>query len=205
MSNRVKTTLSKPNLSVKSISRVSAIYNICYEILKIFKAPKHAYKTLYSGIIQEQALQGIILRYISPDDIIEFELKLTIDWNLHHVIVQTAKGSQVQVNKRLSSVEQFVGNKEGFKQLYKHIIRTKRIKKKKIYYPLIEQPNTPRYDQVLQRLNLSTSSDSYTQSGTYTSYTISSSELEETSISIRIRDGGEQPSVLRQLLNVFRW
>ncbi|MCL2079457.1 MAG: hypothetical protein FWH17_06390 [Oscillospiraceae bacterium] len=199
----VKTSIASPELSLKSINRVSAVYNICYEIFKIFHAPKSTFRILYDGIMDEHVLKKMTLYFISPDDIVEFMLILSIDLELHNVIMQTSNVGSIQVNKQLSTVEQLVGNREGFKQLYKEMMKTKRIKTRIVTYRYITL-SSDEHKRIDKKLGLKTLTGDFTMSGRYRTYKITPKQLSETSLTIRVRKNDMSPSAMRHFINILR-
>ena len=131
--------LHPPKLKTKVIirQRKNVLYQVTYEILELFHAPNMSTvgKTLYAGLIETQAIDEVTLCYFSKNRTVEFYIEISYDWDTYELLINTSR-SDIEVNSKISSIDQFIGRKYAFEKIYKMVLSTTVISSKEVSYAI---------------------------------------------------------------------
>lgn len=189
-----------PKINIRQ--RKNVLYQVTYELLKIFHAPnmREVGEILYAGLIDTQAIEKVTLTYYGKGSSKEFWIVVAYDWNTYEVLISSSR-KDIGVDSRISSIDQFLGRKLAFEEIYKLLLLTLNLHSKEVSYAINSQ-REPALEQIVGKFY--PIKDRKVDEGQFKKMIYSSKELEEMQVSIYIKKSKSKPSVLRMLSNKLR-
>lgn len=192
----------KVKTKVNVRQRKNVLYQVTYELLKIFHAPhmKSIGKTLYAGLIDTQAINRVTLAYLGKGRKVEFYINFIYDWNTYEVLINTSR-KDIEMDSKINSIDQFIGRKLAFEAIYKMILSTINVYSKEVMYS-INPKREPELEKIVGKF--CPIDDIIFDETAFVKVTYFSHELEELKVSVYIKKTNEKPSLVRKLSNKFR-
>lgn len=201
MSN-IKLDSPKIETKINIRQRKNVLYQVTYELLEIFHAPHMSTvgKTLYAGLIDTQAIDEVTLTYYGKKRSVEFYINIAYDWATYEVLISSSR-KDIKVDSRISSIDQFVGRKRAFREVYKMILSTMKLYSKEVSYNI-----NPKRESKLVKIvgEFQPIENIKFDKGQFKEIVYCSKELEEMQVSLYIKKKLPKPSVFRMISNKLR-
>lgn len=140
---------------VKVMPRIETLYYFVYELAECFHADQNTLASIKTGILDNQILERITIKYLNKLGEIIAELKIEIDWEKHYLLAKTEEGKNIPIDMSKSVVDNIVGWKKYVVAHVEEIMRqfgAHDVKSTYIYrHPITE--NETAYQQALEIMN----------------------------------------------------
>lgn len=105
------------SVDVKVMPRLEVLYYFVYELAESFGVEEYVLDSIKTGILDNQILEQISIRYKNSEGLVVGKIIIDIDWEKHFCLAQTEKGKLFEIDLSKSVVDNFVGWK---KYIVKH-------------------------------------------------------------------------------------
>lgn len=96
-------------VDVKVMPRLEVLYYFVYELAESFGVEEHVLDTIKKGILDNQILHKIFIRYKNEQGVIVGRIIIEIDWDKHFCMAKTETGKNFEIDLSKSVVDNFVG------------------------------------------------------------------------------------------------
>ena len=93
----------------KVMPRIEALYYFIYELAQSFYADEETLNSIKNGVLDNQILSEIHLKYINANGEKVAGVIINIDWNKHKMLAKTDSGKTISVDMERSIVDNIVG------------------------------------------------------------------------------------------------
>lgn len=94
---------------VKVMPRIEALYFFVYELAQCFHADQDTLNSIKKGILDNQILSTIYLKYLNSSGEKIAGVTILIDWKKHKMLAQTETGENISIDMGKSVVDNIVG------------------------------------------------------------------------------------------------
>ena len=97
---------------IKVMPRIETLYYFVYELAQCFHADQDTLKSIKTGILDNQIIEKITIKYLNKDGKKIAELIIEINWEKHYLLAKTEKSKNIQIDMSKSVVDNIVGWKK---------------------------------------------------------------------------------------------
>ena len=94
---------------VKVMPRIEALYYFVYELAQCFHADEDTLSSIKTGILDNQILSTIYLKYLNSSGEKVAGVTIRIDWHKHKMLAQTESGENISIDMGKTVVDNIVG------------------------------------------------------------------------------------------------
>lgn len=105
------------SIDVKIMPRLEVLYYFVYELAESFGVEEDVLDSIKTGILDNQILEQISIRYKNGEGLVVGKIIIDIDWEKHFCLAKTEKGKLFEIDLSKSVVDNIVGWK---KYIVKH-------------------------------------------------------------------------------------
>lgn len=106
------------DVDVKVLPRLEVLYYFVYELAESFGAEEDILSSIKTGILDNQIIDRISIRYKNNEGMIVGKIIIDIDWEKHFCLAKTEEGNFFEIDMSKSVVDNIVGWK---KYIVQHI------------------------------------------------------------------------------------
>ena len=97
------------SIDVRVMPRLEILYYFVYELAERFGAEEDVLEAIKTGILDNQILEQVSIRYKDNKNIVVGKIIIDIDWEKHFCLAKTETGKQFEIDMSKSIVENIVG------------------------------------------------------------------------------------------------
>lgn len=94
---------------IKVMPRIETLYYFVYELAQCFHADEDTLDSIKTGILDNQILSTIYLKYVNSSGEKVAGVTINIDWDKHKMLAKTNSGKNISIDMRKSVVDNIVG------------------------------------------------------------------------------------------------